>query len=284
MNALRVVEGTATSDDGVSIWYHAVGGGAPGTQTVLVMHGGPGLGSTYLRGLEALATPTRRIVRLDQRGVGGSSKPTDSNYHMDRILEDVDAVLSELRAETFTFIGHSWGGLVAMEYAVHSPNRLEALVLLASMMPTSIGNTSFQIRQERIQKLQSEGLIPLEVPDQVTDVCGWVAAVLPVYFGDPHFVPPPELTQNACDQTTARLTWDQFPKPYDLRPELAALHIPAFVVMGELDWLVGAAQPTAAAFDPDAPIAMIPGVGHFPWIEAPGSTLPVLRSFLNEHE
>jgi len=279
----KVVQGTATSADGTAIWYRAVGGDEPGAKTLLLMHGGPGLASGYLSSLEQLASPTRRVVRLDQRGVGGSAEPPSFDYGAERILQDIDAVLSELGVNELTFLGHSWGGFVGMTYALRSPERLDGLVLVSSLPPTtSAMKSGFIERQKRIQQLQAAGKIPASLPDQTSDLCAWVAAILPVYFGDPDFVPPPALTSNDCDNTAARLTWDQtFNEDFDLTADLAKLDLPVSVVHGDADFFAAQASTTAQAFTPAAQISIVPDVGHFPWIEAPQATTSLLRSLLD---
>jgi len=279
----EVLQGTATSADGTEIWYRAVGGTEPGAKTVLLMHGGPGLASGYLSGLEQLAGPTRRIVRLDQRGVGGSADPPAYDYHSERIMEDIDAVLSELGVNELTFLGHSWGGFVGMTYAIREPARLDGLVLVGSLPPTSASTKmGFAERQKRIEQLQDAGKIPASLPDPISDLCGWVAAILPVYFGDPDFSPPPALTSNQCDNAAARLTWDQnFSTGFDITAELGKLDLPVVLLYGEADFLAGQANTTAQSFTPDAPVSIVPDVGHFPWIEAADTTLPLIRSLLD---
>lgn len=52
--------------------------------------------------------------------------------------------------------------------------------------------------------------------------------------------------------------------------------------MGQLDFMLATAQPTAQAFEPDARIELVPAAGHFPWMEALTPTLTALRTFLGD--
>ena len=70
-----------------------------------------------------------RVVALDQRGHGLSDKP-DSGYDFAAIIADLDAVLDALAIERAVLIGHSWGGNVALQYAVEHPARVSGLVLI----------------------------------------------------------------------------------------------------------------------------------------------------------
>ncbi len=70
-----------------------------------------------------------RVVALDQRGHGLSDKP-DSGYDFAAITADLDAVLDALAIDRAVLIGHSWGGNVALQYAVEHPDRVSGLVLI----------------------------------------------------------------------------------------------------------------------------------------------------------
>src|SRR5438128_4569543 len=59
--------------EGFTLHVRSVGG-AEGSPVLLLIHGGPGLSSDYLRGLEKLSGPKLRVVSYDQRGVGKSSR------------------------------------------------------------------------------------------------------------------------------------------------------------------------------------------------------------------
>lgn len=70
-----------------------------------------------------------RVIALDQRGHGLTDKP-DVSYDFASITHDLDAVLDVLRIDRAVLIGHSWGGNVALQYAVDHPHRVSGLVLI----------------------------------------------------------------------------------------------------------------------------------------------------------
>jgi len=99
------------------------GGGAPLLPT-LVVHGGPGLSSTYLESLELLAADGRQIIFYDQIGCGksfegsGNRAPPGEEYSLGLFLSELDAVRSSLNLQGgFHLIGHGWGGMLALEAA-----------------------------------------------------------------------------------------------------------------------------------------------------------------------
>ena len=70
-----------------------------------------------------------RVLALDQRGHGLTDKP-DTGYDFASITHDLNEVLDALRIDRAVLIGHSWGGNVALQYAVDHPHRVSGLVLI----------------------------------------------------------------------------------------------------------------------------------------------------------
>jgi L-proline amide hydrolase len=123
---------------GGETWYRIVGDGEePGKLPLVCLHGGPGAPHDYLEPLESLADTGRRIVFYDQIGCGRSwvEKPTDF-WTVELFVAEVAAVRDALGLERVHVFGSSWGGMLAMEYALTKPTGLAGLVLSSS--PASI--------------------------------------------------------------------------------------------------------------------------------------------------
>ena len=125
---------------GFRIWYRVVGDLAqpsPAKLPLLVLHGGPGGPSDYLEPLEELADTGRPIVFYDQLGCGNSDQPNDpSLWRVEFFLDELATVRQELGLDYIHLLGHSWGGMLAMEYALTKPEGLASLILSSS--PASI--------------------------------------------------------------------------------------------------------------------------------------------------
>lgn len=80
-------------------------------ETVLLLHGGPGV-PDYLGPVSAMLKGGYRTLRFDQRGVG-ESVALDNDYSVDRHIEDIEAIAEQLQTPRFHIFGHSWGGLLA---------------------------------------------------------------------------------------------------------------------------------------------------------------------------
>jgi L-proline amide hydrolase len=118
---------------GYQTWYRSVGEDAPGKLSLLLLHGGPGIPSDYFEPLEKLATGGRRVIRYDQLGCGKSDRPDDpSLWTVDLFLEELRTVIAALGLGRVHLLGHSWGGMLALEYVFTKPTGVASLVLASS--------------------------------------------------------------------------------------------------------------------------------------------------------
>jgi pimeloyl-ACP methyl ester carboxylesterase len=103
---------------------------------VLVLHGGPGSAHDALEGLGALAAQGRRVVFYDQLGSGESDRPDDESlWTVETFLDQLRSVRDALGLDEVHLFGSSWGGMLALEYALTQPDGLASLVLNST--PTS---------------------------------------------------------------------------------------------------------------------------------------------------
>jgi proline-specific peptidase len=122
---------------GHETWYRVVGDAeAPGRLPLLCLHGGPGACHDYLESLERVAETGRRAVFYDQLGCGKSSRSDESLWNIETFVDEVGAVRDALELERVHVFGSSWGGMLAMEYALTRPSGVASLVLSSS--PASI--------------------------------------------------------------------------------------------------------------------------------------------------
>lgn len=121
-------------------FYYRVGGNAPlGTPPVVFLHGGPGQGSEHF---DALAGPFMerevRMVYYDQRGSGLSERPVNRDYALTTLVDDIEALRRELRTPKIALIGHSFGAVLALEYAAKYPDNVSHLIIVAGLWDTQV--------------------------------------------------------------------------------------------------------------------------------------------------
>jgi proline iminopeptidase len=126
---------TVRIDGNYNVWTKQVGSGEV---PVLTLHGGPGFNHFYLECFEDfLPQAGIRYWYYDQLGCGFSDVPQDTSlWTLERYREEVEQVRKALGLERFILYGHSWGGMLGMEYALHHPQHLSGLVV--SNMTASI--------------------------------------------------------------------------------------------------------------------------------------------------
>jgi len=118
------------------VWTKSVGHGAA---KMLTLHGGPGFPHDYLECFEDfLPQQNVEVVYYDQLGVGNSDNPDDASlWTVDRYREEVEQVRKGLGLDHFILYGHSWGGMLGIEYALAHQDHLKALII--SDMTAGIG-------------------------------------------------------------------------------------------------------------------------------------------------
>lgn len=111
---------------GGRIWCKVSGTGT-GTPVVLI-HGGPGMGSFYMKPMEALGVD-RPVVRYDQLGTGKSDRMTDTTLmKIPRYVEELDSLRRTLKYDKIFLNGNSWGTIVAIEYYKAHPDKVAGII------------------------------------------------------------------------------------------------------------------------------------------------------------
>jgi proline iminopeptidase len=110
------------------VWTKKVGAGRT---KVLLLHGGPGFNHDYLEAMESfLPEAGIEMYYYDQLGCGNSDHPEDTSlWTLPRYLQEVEEVRRGLGLDKFVLYGHSWGGILAIEYALTYPQHLSGLVI-----------------------------------------------------------------------------------------------------------------------------------------------------------
>jgi len=116
---------------GVRLFARSVG---VNTDTVIVLHGGPGLTMDYLAEDLTPMAAHHTLIFYDQRGAGRSTLVTDSaGLDGGRFADDLEAVRRHFRLDRMTLLGHSWGAGVAALYASRFPERIERLLIVGGI-------------------------------------------------------------------------------------------------------------------------------------------------------
>jgi proline iminopeptidase len=275
------------SYDSTSLAVHTQGEGPP----LLCISGGPGRASVYLEDLARLAG-TRTLVTPDNRGTGQSEVPADpSTLRADRLVGDVEAVRADLGVERIAVLGHSAGAIVAQLWAAAHPERVEALVLVTpsgglqgvrgpdieAIRATRSGEDWYAEAAEAAEALAEGGGGSFR--------SGLQRALRPFYYGR-WSEREQEHAASADRQMSPRAETGFGAGLADadlgaLLGRLGSVTAPVLVIAGERDGVTGveAAQAVADSF-PSSRLYVLPGAGHFPWVDAPGTFRTAVEGFL----
>jgi proline iminopeptidase len=140
--------------NGARHFWRVAGPLKDGAPPVVFLHGGPGQGSAHF---DALAGPYMerelRMVYFDQRGSGHSERPASNDYALTTLVEDIEALRRELGVPKIALLGHSFGGLLALEYAAKYPQHVSHLIFVAGVWNFDL---QCRLRVESLAKLRPE--------------------------------------------------------------------------------------------------------------------------------
>jgi proline iminopeptidase len=265
---------------GVDLFVRRTGSGRP----VVVLHGGPGAHHDYLLpGFDALADG-RELIYYDQRGGGRSPVGRDVPVGWTEHVADLDALRVLWRLDRLTIAGYSWGGLLALLYALQHPAAVERLALISPAPSWRAAREQFEARfgrrnldpefQEARRVLRESGLRERD-PDAFQKRI-FELSVAP-YFHNPELAR--DLTPFRVTGRTQQEVWASL-GDYDLRERLPDLRdIPSLVLHGESDPIpIEAARTTAGLIGAD--FHPVPRCGHVPYVEAHEEFVRVVGGFL----
>jgi proline iminopeptidase len=268
--------------NGVELFERRTGSGP----LTVALHGGPGASHDYLLpGFDALAAG-RTLVLYDQRGGGRSPVPREVPCGWEEQVADLHALKELWGDEPLNLVGYSWGGLLAMLYAVKHPCSVARLALVSPAPSWREGREEYERRyaavtggawaQAERRKLRESGL-------QQRDLAAYQRRLFELaviaYFKDPERVH--ELAGFRLVERVQKEVWASL-GDYDLRAALRKLALPAVVLHGRDDVIPWeTAQETAECLG--AGFHLIPDCGHVPYVEGFETFRAVLDAFLPAH-
>jgi pimeloyl-ACP methyl ester carboxylesterase len=275
-----------SSYDGTRLAYTEVGSGP----RLVCLPGGPGRASAYLEDLGGLAEE-RTLVLLDARATGHSEVPADpSTLRFDRLADDVKALRTHLGEERLDLLGHSAGTVVAQAYASAHPERLRSLVLVTPPSRLQGGNRddTAAIMATRSAEpwypdaAEAAAALPDAPPSQQQAL---MRAFRPFYYG--RWDERTQAHAASADRQMSRRAELGFAAGAEdldvaaLLDGLARVQAPVLVVGAEHDAATGveAVHLVAGCF-PHAETVVLPGAGHFPWVDEPEAFRSAVSGFL----
>jgi proline-specific peptidase len=281
-----------------NVWYRVVGEQeATRKVPLLCLHGGPGAPHDYLEPLEAMATTGRRVIFYDQLGCGNSDQPHDpSLWTVDLFVDEVSVVRRVLGLERVHLFGQSWGGMLAMEYALTQPAGLVSLILADS--PASIPQWVAEANRLRAE-LPPDVRQVLQEHEAAgtTDSPAYEEATMIFYHRHVCRLDPwPECVNRTFgklqkNSEVYRTMWGPSEfyatgtlKDWDIGHRLGEIRAPTLVIGGRYDEATPAITETVHRGIPGSQWIIFENSAHMPHIEETERYMQVLGEFLSRVE
>lgn len=279
------------TDEGFTLRGHQSGSGE---RVCVGLHGGPGgYGADYIRPLHELAGPNRRVVTFDQLGTGRSDIPrAPYTWTMKQAALDVDAVRRFTGAETVDVVGHSYGGVLGLQYVLDLPQRVDRLVLSNTAGGTARLEAAFEDQvREVASTADADHALAADAEHRHDDpvfqsvMRDWLAR----FFTNGDLTQMDRLAVEAMDSGPAGLglwgaslwTSDGALKGWDIEDRLASIAVPTLAVHGGNDTSSTEINRVFAERIPDCEWLTMSRNGHGMFDEPNHRTyLSILASFL----
>lgn len=253
-------------DDSNHLHYHTAGSG---DRTTLLVHGWAVSGRVWDEIVARWPEGAGKLVVVDLRGAGWSSKPR-GGYTIDRHAQDIAALIDHLGGADINLVGHSMGGTIAMRVALERPAALRRLVLVSPVPASGV-----PFRDEDIAFFRS--------------LCGHRGGAEQTLGMMVARRPDPEVFARAVDHM-ASVALEALLEGFDawrtanFADRVGNIRTPTVVFGG------GAEQPltpellkaAVVALIPGARFEELPGVNHYPQLEAPEEFLARLLAAIGD--
>ena len=262
-----------------------------GERTLVLLHGGPGAGSLYLKPLEGLAGSDRRVVVYDQLGCGDSDRPEDGSlWRSDRFVDELEALRVHLALDEFDLYGHSWGGMLATDYALAHQEHLRSLVLASTIADAAL----LQREMARLLEAFPAGLratLRRHEEAGTTESAEYQDAIMAVYRVhvcrcDPW---PPEVEKTFEDFAMdvyvpmwgpSEFAYDGNLSDWNRVERLHEIRVPTLITVGRHDELTPACSEQIQQEIPHSELVVFEEGSHMTFWEEPERYLEVVDDFL----
>jgi proline iminopeptidase len=242
-----------------------------GKETVVVIHGGPGLPHEYFHPILSNLTPYMRIVYFDRRVDILSQHSNTEVISLAEMADEIDELRKSLGLHRITVLGHSFGGSVALTYALRHPEHVKRLILVSTA--ATIENPA-DVEKRLVKALSSEELALYSSTDAGGSPCDRVRrryrALYPHYF---HKVP----SDRSLDAGVYSVYFDALAKKmvlasraggFDVRGALEKVKAPSLVIGGRHDLVTPLNDVRELAEGlPNARFVALEHSAHFPFVE-----------------
>lgn len=281
-------EGYINVRDG-KLFYQTFGNGEP----IIVLHGGISIHHTYMLPSFLELASSYKLIFYDRRAVGKSLEtPITSDYlNMQQFVDDLDDIYTFFNLSKATLLAHSWGTLLALEYAIKHPAKVSQMILLNPCPADYEGQKEYSTINNAHLAPLAEVMKPLSSFEAFSQLSGdEIGQLYRTLFSHQCYNPEDgkKLTlefdqqsgQSGYKSMQALVQTEWMRPTINLFPDIKNLHIPTLVIHSSHDTIpVHTSQAIADAL-PDAELLLIEKCGHYPFVEKPKECFKAISEFL----
>jgi proline iminopeptidase len=280
---------------GGALYAREIGKGPP----ILILHGGPDFDESYMLPEMDRLSNSYHLIYYDQRGRGKSAdhvQPEDVTLASD--VADMDKVRQYFHLNSMTLLGHSWGTVLVLEYALKYPERASHLIL---MNPAPASREDYlQLKQDWLEKRPEDMARRKAIAETAAYKEGDPEAVTAYYrihfkpaFAEMEyyekliarmhadFTKEGVLKARAIEDRLMQDTWAN--SDFNLLPQLKAVRIPTLVLSGDHEFIPASSAEHIAQAIPNARLVVLKGCGHFSYMECPVPVHEEIDAFHSKH-
>lgn len=273
------------TSDGVDLYVKVAGEGIP----CLYLHGGPGSGSYWAEKFAGdMLGKHLQMIYLDQRGVGRSGSPASGDFSTNRMIKDFEEVRSALKIDKWLTMGHSFGGILQMQYSQRYPQSIQGMLMINCTLKLNDGNAPLQKAYEflddpSMKKYLNDSIPALERMGKLYGALRDKGIFWKMAYAS-------KASEEMMGQTFGEIqNWNSDYEPnaienadtwIDYKPFSAEMTMPVLFFYGKTDWMVGTEHYKGIKF----PNVIFWGsdVGHIPFIENKPDLENAISSYLEK--
>ena len=269
--------------------YHEYG--SSNLPPIIILTGGPGNSYNQLEGLAETVSTKFRSILLEQRGTGKSIPiPFDSTtVNINAVTKNIKTLMDSLKLEKSIILGHSWGGMLAMNFASEFPNSVNHLILVApgphkdaengfNVLFTNRRHTRSFEEEQRLNQLNE--LIAKKEADSLEIIESRKLFRRAYIFANPIPDSVSQKINSEINSKTRELLYNDIISNYDVSKSLKNYAGKIDVITGRQD-VVGFFSYELKQDIENAKIHWINESGHFPMYERPSEFYKILYEILN---
>ncbi|PSB11472.1 prolyl aminopeptidase [Pleurocapsa sp. CCALA 161] len=249
-----------------------------------IIHGGPGADHTLDKPTFSPLSHKIQLVYFDHRGQGRSMRGAKETYTLENNVEDMEALRQYLGLDKIVVIGSSYGGMVALSYAIRYPQNVSHLIVIST-----VADSRFLIRAKEIlaqrgteaQKAIAQRLWDgtFENEEQLKE---FFQVMMPMYSFtyDPNS-PQPASNLLILSPDALNVAFSGFLRSYNLLDQLPKITAPTLVIGGRHDWICPPEfSEEIASKIPRADLRIFENSAHLIRIDEPEALRDAIAGFL----